>query len=115
MGECETMIDVYVKDIMNALKKRSYFSALALALALPDMCGAVEYPNESVSERYIKWYQEHVEPWVKKEGKDNPDLSGEVVYNLRNTFLHQGLPAVNAGKIKEESNRVNKFILPAAN
>ena len=53
------MIDVYVKDIMNALKKRSYFSALALALALPDMCGAVEYPNESVSERYIKWYQEH--------------------------------------------------------
>ena len=105
------MIDVYVKDIMNALKNRSYFSALALALALPDMCGAVEYPNESVSERYIKWYQEHVEPWVKKEGKDNPDLSGEVVYNLRNTFLHQGLPAVNAGKIKEESNRVNKFIL----
>ena len=105
------MIDIYVNDIMSALKNRSYFSALALSLALPDICGAVEYPNESVSERYIKWYKEQVEPSVKKEGKDNPDLSGEVIYNLRNTFLHQGLPAVNSGKIKEESNRVNNFIL----
>ena len=105
------MVDVYVNDIMNALKNRSYFSALALTLALPDMCGAVEYPKASVTKRYINWYSRYVEPWIKKEGKDNPDLSGEVGYNLRNTFLHQGLPAVDSEKIKEESNRINQFAL----
>lgn len=45
------MIDIYVKDIKVSLENKAYFSALALALALPDICGSAEYPNESVAKR----------------------------------------------------------------
>ena len=51
------MVDLYVNDITNALKNGCYFSALAMTLALPDICGAAEYPDEtSVGKRYIEWY-----------------------------------------------------------
>lgn len=48
------MVEIYVNDIENALKNKSYFSALAMSLALPDICGAAEYPNEtSTAKRYM--------------------------------------------------------------
>ena len=102
------MVDVYTNDIRNALKNKCYFSALALSLALPDICGSVEFPNESVYERYVGWYDKYV-------GDSNignaPCLSGELVYNLRNTFLHQGWPTVLADKVKEEANQLDGFML----
>ena len=51
------MVELYVNDIENALKNKSYFSALAMSLALPDICGAAEYPNEtSTAKRYKALY-----------------------------------------------------------
>ncbi|MCR5118126.1 MAG: hypothetical protein K6B44_00720 [Lachnospiraceae bacterium] len=54
------MINEYVKEIKQALKYKCYYPAFALALTLPDMCGAVEYPKSAVAERYIKWYDKYV-------------------------------------------------------
>ncbi len=39
------MVEAFVNDIQKALKNHSYFSALALALALPDICAYAEYPD----------------------------------------------------------------------
>lgn len=109
------MIPIYVDDIRCSLKNKSYFSALSLALTLPDMCGMAEFPNKSVGERYIKWYDKYLGDYMA-HGKDelggnNPWLSGEVVYNLRNTFLHQGNPGIENSRVKEEVNRFDKFTL----
>ena len=55
------MVEIYVNDIVNALKNKSYFSALAMSLALPDICGAAEYPNEtSTAKRYMGWYNKYL-------------------------------------------------------
>ncbi len=107
------MVDNFVDDIRNALKYRSWFSALALALALPDMCGIAEYPSMSVTQRYISWYDRFVTPVMKEENakSDRPYMSGEMVYNLRNTFLHQGAPTINTGKVKEAVNQIDEFAL----
>ncbi len=107
------MIEIYVNDIRNALKNQCYFSALSLALTLPDICGMAEYPNKQVTERYISWYDKYIGAYVKNEDSSNPSpyLSGEMVYNLRNTYLHQGSPNVDASKVKEEVNQVDRFIL----
>ena len=48
------MVELYVNDIANALKNKSYFSALAMSLALPDICGTAEYPNET-SKSHWEW------------------------------------------------------------
>lgn len=109
------MIEVYVNDIKHSLKNKCYFSALALALTLPDMCGMVEFSDKSVSERYVEWYDKYLGIYMAQGNNDleeaNPWLSGEVIYNLRNTFLHQGSPNVISHKIKDVSNQIDKFIL----
>lgn len=40
-----------------------------------------------------------------------PFLSGEVVYNLRNSFLHQGTPNIDSSKIKDPANKLDEFTL----
>ena len=109
------MIPIYVDDIRCSLKNRCYFSALSLALTLPDVCGMAEFPDKQVSERYIEWYDKYIGDYMaygKDElGGNNPWLSGEVVYNLRNTFLHQGNLGIEKNKVKEEVNRFDKFTL----
>lgn len=103
------MVEIYVNDIENALKNKSYFSALAMSLALPDICGAAEYPNEtSTAKRYIEWYNKYLREYMSDDS-GNPYLSGEIVYNLRNTFLHAGSPNIDSNKIKDEANQLDGF------
>ena len=40
-----------------------------------------------------------------------PYLSGEVVYSLRNSFLHQGTPNIESEKIKATENKIDNFSL----
>ena len=103
------MIEIYVKDIQNALKNHSYYCALSLALTLPDICGMVEFPNKSVGERYISFYNKYIKK--SESNAQDPYSSGEVIYNLRNTYLHQGSPNIDSSKVKEKINQVDKFIL----
>lgn len=105
------MVELYVNDIENALKNKSYFSALAMSLALPDICGAAEYPNEtSTAKRYMGWYNKYIGEYMSDDS-GNPYLSGEIVYNLRNTFLHAGSPNIDSNKIKDEANQLDRFML----
>lgn len=105
------MIDKLVNDINKALTSEAYFSALALTLSLPDVCGKAEYPNLKVGERYKKWYDDYLGQYETYEGSENPYLSGEVVYSLRNSFLHQVTPNIDKNKIFEHRNKKDNFIL----
>ena len=109
------MIDTYINDIKKSLSEELYFSALSLALTLPDICGSVEFPNKQIHERYIKWYDNYIGSYLKevsdKTSPGNPYLCGEVVYNLRNCFFHNGQPGIVTKKIKDESNKITKFLL----
>ena len=109
------MIPTYVNDIRCSLGNKCYFSALSLALTLPDICGMAEFPDKSVTGRYIEWYDKYLGVYMA-QGKDDlggnsPWLSGEVAYNLRNTYLHQGNPGIESDKVKEEVNQLDKFTL----
>lgn len=108
------MIDRIVSEIKTCLENDCYIAALALALTLPDVCGKAEYPNEGNTKRYIKWYNEYVGKYEKPSdpyGSDMPYSSGEVIYNLRNSLLHQGTPNITSKDIKEERCKIDKFIL----
>ena len=112
------MLQQLIDDMNNALSANCYFAALSIALMLPDICGKAEYPNIGVGERYKAWYDEYVGQYeVPPTQKDRPDvaqmpyLSGEVVYSLRNSFLHQGTPNIEPEKIKDEVNKIDQFSL----
>lgn len=103
-----------IEDINNALDHGAFFSALALALTLPDICGKARYPDEKSSKkRYIGWYDEYVGAYEQYPGEEGqmPYLSGEVVYSLRCSFLHQGTPNIEKEKISEKNCKIDHFSL----
>jgi len=65
-----------------------YFLALAGALVIPDICGALESPDGITNgARYIAWFIANVAP---KYSAGLVQLSGEDCYRFRCSFLHQG-------------------------
>lgn len=110
------MVNRLIEEIQKALKAELYFSALTLALTLPDICGKAAYPElQNGKKRYIKWFDEHIGDFEKppefpyppsdKEmeidkkflsaAKELPYLSGKVMYSLRCSVLHEGNPNIN--------------------
>lgn len=112
------MVDLLIADLEKSLDNDCYFAALSLALALPDICGRAEYPHLATSskKRYIQWYDEYIGQYEKPPKKDENDedmpyLSGEVVYQLRCSLLHQGTPNIDKEKIKNNENKIDRFVL----
>ena len=112
------MVDRLLADLEKSLDNDCYFAALSLALALPDICGRAEYPELSSSskKRYIQWYDEHIGKYEKppkqsENDEDMPYLSGEVIYQLRCSLLHQGVPDIDKGNIKAKENKIDHFSL----
>ena len=108
------LINRIVHEIRMALSHELYLSALALALTLPDTCGKAEYPNEKYSgARYKKWCSQYVisDRHDSPYGYDMPYLSEEIIYNLRNSLLHQSTPNIEKSTIHESRCRVDKFEL----
>lgn len=101
------MIDRMIEETNKCLDNGLYISALTMALIIPDMCGKAEYPNEkSNKQRYITWFDEWIGKFETYEGQENPHLTGEIVYSLRCSMLHEGNPTIDKEKFK-----INKFAL----
>jgi len=76
-------------DLTEQIRKAStgglYYIALFGALALPDICGALESDDGLANkQRYIQWFDAHVAP------EYNGSLDGETCYCFRCSMLHQG-------------------------
>lgn len=106
-----------IDDVNKALDAECYYAALSLVLTFPDICGKAAYPQETrTKKRYIKWYDEHIGkyeqcPCEHCKKTQMPYLSGEVVYSLRNSFLHQGTPNIESSNIKNKNNKIDSFQL----
>ena len=91
------MVKELIKEINYCLDSNCCMAALALALTLPDICGKALYPKSKPSERYVKWYDEHISKPENIEG-NKLDISGDLIYSLRNSIIHEGNPNVNHNK-----------------
>lgn len=110
------MLNKIIDDINQALENDCLLSALALALTLPDVCGKAEWPKNGIGQRYIRWFDDYVGvsehcTCTACQEAQMPYLSGEVVYCLRNNFLHQTTLDVESTKIKASDNHIDEFIL----
>lgn len=115
------MVNRIIEEIQKSLKQENYLAALTMALTLPDICGKAAEPSLWTGARYKKWYKDNVVLHEKTSdphgadmpycGADMPYLSEEVIYQLRNSMLHQGNPNVDAKSIREEQCKIDEFIL----
>jgi hypothetical protein len=72
----------YLNDMLYALKGRAFYSSLALALTIPDICGSIDYPAEpSVGKRYRDWFTDWC--WMLQSYMSAADC-----YALRCSYLH---------------------------
>lgn len=77
-------MNAILDDIDRALKAELYYVAIAAALALPDICGAMEATNgRATGDRYKKW-------WRERLGKIYPQLTDDDIYSLRCGVVHAG-------------------------
>ncbi|MDY4819768.1 MAG: hypothetical protein SO206_05990, partial [Bacilli bacterium] len=96
------MVNELIKEINQCLDNGCVMAGLSLALTLPDICGKAIYPElKKPSVRYIKWFDEYIGQYEhnnKHMRVGIPYLSGELVYSLRNSILHQGTPNIDGKK-----------------
>ncbi|MBO5109549.1 MAG: hypothetical protein J6D21_02425 [Clostridia bacterium] len=104
-----------IDEIEACLEHELYMSALMLALTIPDICGKAEYPHAKyIVARYTGWYNQYMEQYHKGASAydvDLPYLSGEVVYNLRNSIFHSGNPNIDCTKVQQEECKIDQFEL----
>ena len=103
------MIITLIEEINKSLSHNLYFSALSLALTLPDICGKAEFPGTGSTTRYKKWYDEYIGQYEKSAKIDGvpemPYLSGEIVYNFRSSLFHQGNPNLDNDEYKKRNKK----------
>ncbi len=95
------MVNELIKEINQCLDNGCVMAGLSLTLTLPDICGKAIYPKLKPSERYIKWFDEYIGQYEHDDEHMRvgmPYLSGELVYSLRNSILHQGNPNIDGKK-----------------
>lgn len=74
-----------IQQVRAANKAGLYYVSLFSALALPDICAALESENGEASKtKFIVWFETHIAP------RYNGFLDGESCYYFRCSMLHQG-------------------------
>lgn len=91
------MVNEIIREINVCLDNGCCIAGLSLALTLSDICGKAYYPTLSNKRRYIKWFDEYIGQYEHDEESAKigmPYLSGELVYSLRCSLMHQGNPNI---------------------
>lgn len=76
------------EQIKHTIDHNLYYVAFSMCLIIPDICGAMSYPDGTASgKRYIEWFDKYVGP--KYASKYSP-FDGKDCYYLRCGLIHQG-------------------------
>ncbi|MCG2355676.1 hypothetical protein K4S27_11085 [Staphylococcus epidermidis] len=114
-----TIVNGYLGSMNQSLKENNYFSALVVAMVLPDICSSIEYSKEGkVGVRYKKWVRKYFIPFTKNYEESFIKYLNETnLYAMRCSLLHQGSsnPSKQKGyNMKNKSLRVDD-LLPMVN
>jgi hypothetical protein len=76
-----------IASLEQALNSKNHYSALAISLALPDICGWIEDPKQFSKSRCIAWFEKYMQPaYIRPATKLFPEhnfLTGSDFYALR--------------------------------
>ena len=97
----------FIRGLERSVGDKNWYGALFIALALPDICGKIEYPDKSSSQRYKDWFARYLEPhYSRRVGSGetvmlHKFLSGSDCYALRCALLHQGTDEIGEQDARE--------------
>ena len=92
-------------SLENALKAENHYAALALALALPDICGWLQDPKSGSKARCIFWFEKYLQSkYTLPATQSQPErifLTGSDFYALRCAYLHEGRDDITEQRAQE--------------
>ncbi len=94
-------------SIRQAVEQQNWYAALALALAVPDICGRIALPEEKSSRRRFEaWWAEWAEPaFTAERPTKHVFVPAGDAYALRCSFLHEGSGDLFGHKAREAVDR----------
>lgn len=97
-----------IASVELSLQTENWYSALIVALTLPDIAGKIEYPDESSSsKRYANWFERYCGSKyifeVPSTKFETLSLSGFGCYALKCAFLHEEKSEVSDEKKRQVS------------
>lgn len=90
----------FIDAIRSSVSLGHWQSALFLTLSIPDICGRLEDPTRSSSQRYIKWYERYLSASYAGN-KECPFLTPSDCYALRCALLHEGATELSMQRCRE--------------
>jgi hypothetical protein len=106
----------FTDSIRQSIGTKDWYGALMMALALPDICGKLETPDESSKARSVRWLKTWIEHLYTREiGADRHEhvfLSAEDCYALRCSFIHEGVSNIEEQKARKALENFH-FITPS--
>lgn len=103
MNTLEEKMNKIKTDVENSLHNGQHYSALSLALTIPDVCGYLERPElaKESKKRYVYWLNKYF-----TEFEDYGDwMKAGDLYALRCAFLHGGSSDLELHKAREVLNK----------
>lgn len=97
----------FTQAINKSIESENWYSALTLALTIPDICGRLSYPEFKKTEsakRYKKWFNEYLLHFYESpfHGEGFTFMSGGDCYALRCALLHEGRDDVTSQKARRD-------------
>ncbi len=84
----------FTKAIEKSIEHENFYSALILALTLPDICGRLSHPHlaKKSQKRYEEWFDKYLLQYYKRSLRSEEIIfmSGGDCYALRCALLHEG-------------------------
>lgn len=109
-------MDHYVRSINASLTTGNVCAALAMTLALPDICGWLLDPSASSRARYVAWFEKYVAHYyvhhIGPQHERTVFLSGNDCYALRCAFLHEGREDISEQRAQELLNSFQFTVAP---
>ncbi len=105
----------FIRSIERSLEEKNWYAALALALALPDICANVCFPDMGSQRRYVNWFKQYMQPkytsHIGPEREEHIFLRGEDCYALRCALLHEGTHDITEQRAREVLENF-QFVVP---
>jgi len=104
-------MDQFIKAIEQSISNENWYSALFVALSIPDICGKLESPKTKSTDRYINWIRRYLTPKYISDKDQYEFLRPSDCYALRCAFLHEGRDQIDEQRCREVLQRF-RFVKP---
>jgi len=94
----------FISSIRDNIKNENWYGTIFMSLTMPDICGAMSYPDiEHSGPRYKKWFNENLADINKTNimGTEIVFLTASDCWALRCSLLHAGTDDITGQRAQE--------------